>query len=91
MLTFLDHPEYYHYHRHYFTGARVSLVVDPPTPGRAVAGTTPAPQRSLLFSMPKAAVAVTAMTDAAPKSTILNAAGNSTFTFLWQRDNYNLK
>ena len=39
-------------------GARVSLLADPPpAPSRAVTGTMAGPQRPLVFSLPRAAVA----------------------------------
>ena len=40
-------------------GARVSLTLDPPVPGRAVTGTIPGAQRAIVFSVPKAGVATT--------------------------------
>ena len=58
-------------------GARVSLMVDPPAPSRAMPGTLPGPQRAVLFSVPKAGVAtVTAMSTAAPQSAMLLSTAN---------------
>ena len=48
-------------------GARVSLVVDPPVPGRAVTGTLPGAQRPGVFAVAKAGVATT-MPSATPQA-----------------------
>jgi len=62
-------------------GARVSLVVDPPTPGRAVTGAVPGPQRALVFTAPKAGVAT--VSSAAPQHGVSGSvATDSLFAFL---------
>ena len=65
-------------------GARVSLAVDPPAPGRATTGAVTGPQRALAFSLPKAGVAtVTSVSTAVSQTAVVGTSTNdSSFTFL---------